>query len=74
MAALKVPRGQSVATIQEQQIYFAHQAARMNYQDIAQRQRQLAVERWSRPAAGSKTDSNDADNFGPGQALEIWPR
>jgi hypothetical protein len=37
MAALKVPKGPSAETVRKQQNYFAHQAARMNYQAIAQR-------------------------------------
>ena len=37
LAALKVPRGAAGETVQKQQNYFAGQAGRMNYQEIAQR-------------------------------------
>jgi hypothetical protein len=37
LAALKVPRGQSAETVREQQNYFANQAGRMHYEEIAER-------------------------------------
>ena len=37
MAELKVPRGKNAKTIREQKNYFANQAERMNYDEIAKR-------------------------------------
>jgi hypothetical protein len=37
IATLKVPRGERGRIVQEQKAYFAHQARRMNYQEIADR-------------------------------------
>jgi len=37
LAALKVPRGEKGQTVREQQNYFARQAQRLNYQEIAER-------------------------------------
>lgn len=37
IAALKVPRGESAETVSEQKTYFANQAQRMNYKEVADR-------------------------------------
>ena len=37
LAALKVPRGKNTETVREQKNYFAHQAARLTYEAIAER-------------------------------------